>query len=183
MNGFLNQFLRMLPAAGFSVLSAFCGVGLTWLLVAFSAHTHSVGAGYKLLVESMPILVAGGVVGAIVGLVVSLRVLKMDPKREAEIEERHVENQGVQKLYLGVPAFILVLLAPLLRYLGHIVGQNADVYVALGVALVVVVLSLVLYGRIRPRLVIPLGVIAWMLAFSLVWFYMYGPGASLFRDG
>lgn len=177
MNGFLKSLSRILPAAGFSVLFGLCGVGLTWLAVAFLANAHSKGTADRFLAESMPILIAGGVVGVVVGLVASLIVLTMDPKREAEIEERYVGAGGRLKIYFGVPVFIMVLLAPMLRWLGRIVGQNADVYVDLGVTLVVIALSLVLYDHIPRRLVIPLAVIAWMLTLSLaVWFFFFGPG-------
>jgi hypothetical protein len=174
MNGFLKQLLRVLPAAAFSALSAFCGVGLAWRMVSgeWLASWHIPGAGAREapVAASMPVLallVAGGVAGAIVGLVCSLRLLILDGGDT---------NRGVMKLYLGVPISILFWLAPLLRWLGQIVGQNADVYATIAVMLVVFVLSLILYDHIPQKLLIPLGVVAWMLTLALGWCWFNGPG-------
>lgn len=178
MTDCVKQPFRILAAAGFSILSGLCGIGLSWIVVGILATTRSRAAADKFVAESMPILFAGGLIGVIVGVVVSVIVLRMDPRREQEIEERYVGARGRMSIYFGVPVFVVVLLAPLLSMLGNVVGQNADIYVDLGVALVVIALSLVLYDHIPKRFVVLLGVISWLLTLSVAaWFFFFGAGA------
>jgi hypothetical protein len=57
-----------LSVAGFAVLAAFCGVGVVWLVVGTAAHHMAKDHGDGFIASSIPLLVAGGVVGFIVGL-------------------------------------------------------------------------------------------------------------------
>lgn len=173
-----KQFLRIIPAVGFAVLSALSGIGFASIVVGILANQKPRSAADELVAGSLPTLALGGALGFVAGVVVSIAVLKQNAARDANIEERYVGAGGRLKIYFGVPVLILVLLFPLLRSLGRLVGQNADVYVILGVVLVVVALSLMLYDHIPPRLVIPLSVVAWMLALLFVaWYWFFGPGA------
>jgi hypothetical protein len=63
-------------------------------------------------------------------------------------------------------------LSLLFERLAQIVGEKAVAYVALGIALIIVAMSLVLYNRIPERFIIPVGIIGWLLivllAFGLI---------------
>ena len=88
-------------------------------------------------------------------------------------EERFVDrNWRLKLIYFGVPACILLLLVPLFRWLARMVGQDADVYVIFGIALVVIVLSWVLCDSLPSRLLIPLVILAWILTFGLGTWYL-----------
>jgi hypothetical protein len=63
---------------------------------------------------------------------------------------------------------------------GHIRGVSEPLlpYVVAGVPAAVMILSMVLYGHFPKRLVIPLGIVGWMIHVSvLCWFFWFGPGA------
>jgi hypothetical protein len=129
--------------------------------------------------KSMPILIAGGIICFIVGLVVSLNVAKADPKTEEEIEKKYIGLSGRVKIYLGAPVFVMALLACFFERLLDKVGAATGAYVALGIALVIIAVSLVLYDRIPAKLIIPIGIIGWMLTLSMIlWFFLFRLGAS-----
>jgi hypothetical protein len=89
MNIVPNRSSRILSIVGFSILAAFFGVGIAWLAVGILATIFK-QHGDQLVAGSMPILIAGGVLSFIVGLVVSVRIAKSDPKTEQRIEKRYV---------------------------------------------------------------------------------------------
>jgi uncharacterized protein YigE (DUF2233 family) len=69
---------RILSVGGFSVLAGLFGFGLTWLVVGIIAAIRFKSFGEKIdfAAKSMPILIAGGIVGFIIGFVVSLKMAK-----------------------------------------------------------------------------------------------------------
>ena len=183
MNRFAAQLLRIIPAAGFALLCALCGVGLSSLVASMLANGQPTrNAAIDLYTNSGPILFAGGVVGLVIGIVVSVTVLRMDPEKAAKIEERFLGRNPALLFYFGVPVFVLVLMSPLLARLAKIadrvIGPNADIYVVLGVVLVVVAVSLFFYDRIPRKFLMSLSVVAWFLALSvgLCFFFFFGPG-------
>ena len=62
--------------------------------------------------------------------------------------------------------------------LEHAVGEKVFPYILGGVPAAAVVGSMVLYKYFPKRLIVPIGTIGWILAFSiLAWFFWFGPGA------
>jgi len=170
----------ILSIGGFAVLAGLSGFGLTWLVIGFFAKGIFKNTNDQLdfAAKSMPILIAGGIIGFIVGLVVSLKVAKADPKTEEEIEKKYIGLGGRVKIFLGAPVFVMALLARFFEGLLDKVGAAMGAYIALGIALVIIAVSLVLYDRIPAKFIIPIGIIGWMLTLSMIlWFFLLRPGA------
>lgn len=173
MNQFLNKVSSVLRIFGFSILSAFFGVGVAWILVAIAARI-SRNHGIQILTGSMPILLLGGVVGFITGLVISLRVAKASLKTKAKIEEKYVSGRGGRAriyntlpIYFGGPMLIIAISIPLIDRLTPILGIRSAVYVHLGFVLAILATSLFVYDRIPKKLIIPIGIIGWLLTLLL----------------
>jgi hypothetical protein len=174
MNDVPNKLSRILSVVGFSILAVFFGVGVAWLAVGilvsiFNRH------GDQLITGCMPILVAGGVLGFVAGLVVSLREARSDPKTEQKIVKRFMGKSGRETIYLGVPMLVIAACAPLLEPLSHHFGDRIAIYSYYGFALVVIAVSLLLYDRIPERFIISVGVIGWLLFVLMTfgfWYYV-----------
>lgn len=168
-----------LSIGGFAVLAGLAGFGLTWLVVGFWAiHIYkNIDDQFVFAAKSMPMLIAGGIIGFIVGLVVSLKVARADPKTKEEIERKYVGLGGRLQIFLGAPVFVMALFVRFFERLLDKAGGSIGTYVALGIILVMVAVSLVLYDRIPAKLVIPIGVIGWMLTLSMMlWFFLLRSG-------
>ena len=161
------------------MLAGLFGFGLTWLVIGIIAaiRFNTLGEKFDFAAKSMPILIIGGVLGFIIGLVVSMKTAKSGPKAIVESERKLIRPSDHLRIYFGFPIFITALLKPLFERLPHYFGEKYFVYVALGIFLVIVAISLFLYDRIPKRFVIPIGIIGWMLTLSLIaWFFFFGPG-------
>jgi hypothetical protein len=83
-------------------------------------------------------------------------------------------------IFAGFPlAICAILLASTLRD-GHIrgVSENFLPYVVAGVPAAIIIGAMVLYDHFPKRLVVPLGILGWIVNFSvLLWFFWFGPGA------
>jgi hypothetical protein len=187
-----------LSIGGFSVLAGLSGFGLTWLVVGTIAGFcfKTMDGKIDFFARSMPLLIVGGMFGFAVGFVVSLKKAKADPETEREtekekfelepekktskpgIEEKYVGFGGRIKIYLGTPIFVVALLAPFFERLLSKYGAEAGAFIALGIFLVIIAVSLVLYDRIPAKLIIPIGIIGWMLTLLIVlWHGFLRPGA------
>ena len=79
-------------------------------------------------------------------------------------------------VFAGVPAIAMALLACSYESLAHAVGERYAPYVGLGIAAVIWILSLKAYDYIPKRLILPIGVIGWIVTLSLgYWFLNHGP--------
>ena len=172
--------LRLLSVVGFAILAGLSGFGLTWLVfgIITANRFKSVVEALDHAGKSMPILVAGGIIGFTVGLIVSIKVAKADPKKEEEIVRKYVGYRGGVRIYFGAPVFVIGLAAPFFERLLNRLGTETGTYVALGAALAVIAASLFLYDRIPAKYIIPIGIIGWLLTLSMVvWFAFLRPGA------
>src|SRR5579862_5468283 len=93
-----NKPSRILSMVGFSILAALFGVGVAWIFVCilvfiFRHHSEQIFTHY------MPIFIAGGTLGLVVGIVVSVRVAKSDPQTRHYIVERYVGGRGRMAIY------------------------------------------------------------------------------------
>jgi len=81
-------------------------------------------------------------------------------------------------IFWGAPSFVIAIIvckAPLLEY---IVGSKAAIYVFWGIGIVLAIINGLLIDRIPPKLVIPIGIVGWILTASLLyWFLVFGPGS------
>jgi hypothetical protein len=87
-------------------------------------------------------------------------------------------------IFLGVPVAMMgVLLVSIFRHglasgLANAVGERALPYVVFFTPVVFGAMGLVLYKCLPARLVIPLGIIGWVIGLSLIyWYFWFGPGA------
>jgi hypothetical protein len=160
----------ILPIGGFTILAGLFGSGLAWLVTGLYAKMvfNTVEEQLDFAGKSMPFMIAGGIIGLIVGFFVSASVARADPKTEEEIERKYVGPGGRGRIYFGAPLFVMALLAQHFERLLDKVGARTGVYVALGICLVIFAVSLVLYDRIPPKLVVPIGIIGWLLTLSLI---------------
>lgn len=89
---FLDQFSLFLRIIGFSVLATFCGVGVAWIAVATLANLFIYqgdrNQGDGIVAGSMPALILGGVIGLVVGTIVSVRVARAKLKTRSKIDTR-----------------------------------------------------------------------------------------------
>jgi hypothetical protein len=121
------------------------------------------------LADSAGIFIIGGVVGFIVGLVISLKVANANPKTEEEIERKYVGGAGRMQIYFGAPIFIIAVLGKMFfEKLLNRAGTETGVWVAFGVALVIFMTGLILYEHVPPKFVIPIGIIGWMLTLAMI---------------
>ncbi|HEV2695879.1 MAG TPA: hypothetical protein VG347_23520 [Verrucomicrobiae bacterium] len=165
---------------GFSVLSGMFGLGLTWLVFAvtvlpwFKSSNH----GFDPIAWCMPVLLIGGVAGFIIGLIFSLKKAAGGTAAVAEFDRDYVGGRGRGHIYAGFPLLIVALLTPFFDRITRLVGQKYDVYVFLGIALVVFVTIIILQEKIPERWTMLMGIIGWLLILLLaVWYCFFGPGA------
>jgi hypothetical protein len=163
----MNNSSRFLSIVGFVVLSAFCGVGIAWIVVGLLANsifkTHADG----FIAKSMPILLAGGLLGLIIGVVVAVRATRKDPETAKRIEKKYIRPSDRMRIYFGAPIFVTAISAFFFERLLRAVGTGAGAYIGLGVFLAIIFLSLFLYDRIPAELIIPIGIIGWLLTVLL----------------
>lgn len=157
-----NKSSRILSVVGFSILAAFVGVGIAWLVVGILAAIFK-WPGDQIFAGSIPILIAGGAFGLVVGLVVSFRVARSDPETEQKLEKRCVGRRGRLQIYLGAPLFVVNAATPLLDVLSHHYGDRIAIYGFFGFFLAVMAVSLFLYDRIPEKFIIPIGIVGWLL--------------------
>lgn len=166
----------ILPIGGFTLLSGLFGVGLVWLVTGLYAKMvfKTIPDQLDFAGKSMPFLITGGIIGFIVGFFVSVSVARADPKTEEEIERKYVGPSGCARIYFGAPLFVMALLSQYFERLLDKLGAKMGVYVALGVCLAIVAVSLVLYQRLPPKFVVPIGIMGWMLTLSMIlWFSLF----------
>jgi len=65
--------------------------------------------------------------------------------------------------------------------LEHIVGQKLFPYAVLGGPALLIIVGMIYYEHFPSRLVIPLGILGWLVTASILcWFFWFGPGALKF---
>lgn len=165
---------RIFSVGGFAILAGLSGFGATWLVVGILAKVifKTIDSQLDFAAKSMPILIAGGIVGFIIGLVASLKVAMADPKTEAEVETKYIGQTGRMKIYMGAPVFIIaVFVAPFFEKLLRMFGTATGAYMELGIALVIIAASLYLYDRIPEKIILPIGIIGWMLTLAMIFWF------------
>jgi len=84
-------------------------------------------------------------------------------------------------IFAGIPTAIVAVLfvfAEPHHTLEHAVGEKAFPYLLFFVPAAIVIACMVLYDHFPKQLVIPLGIIGWIVNFSvLCWFFWFGSGA------
>ena len=88
---------------------------------------------------------------------------------------------GYWLIFAGIPmAIIAILLVSTLTDDGNIrgVSEKSLPYILLFVPLAIIVGCKVLYDHFPKQLVIPFGIVGWVLNFSILyWYFWFGPGA------
>jgi hypothetical protein len=94
-----------------------------------------------------------------------------------------IGEAGRRAIYAGIPVLPLAVLGCALSTsfeasVVRMVGETGLPYFIYGTAIVVAVLGMVLYNFLPKRLIVPLGVAAWIVALSLLyWWFWFGRGA------
>ena len=155
---------RIFYTAAFAVLGAFGGAGVASVVVGDLANRMSKEHGNAFIAGSIPKLIIGAVLGFGLGLAFALFLFKA----RADAVQKAVEKKyGLGRIYSGVPIFLLTLfmtlLAPWWDRLERKFGIAAVPCLLFGMCAVVLVLSLLVRPRIPRRLIVPLGLLGWML--------------------
>jgi hypothetical protein len=95
--------------------------------------------------------------------------------------DKKLGPSGPWIIFSGIPmavgAVFFVLTEPN-NSLEHAVGEKAFPYALAGVAAAIMITGIVLYDHFPKRLVIPFGIVGWVIFTSLFcWFFWFGPGA------
>ena len=165
---FCLSFFNLFYTAAFAVLGAFGGAGAAWLVVGALANLMPKEPGDALIAGSISRLVMGAVLGFVLGLALGLYLFKArGDAAQAAVEKKY----GFGKIYSGVPAFFLslcmTLLFPWWHQLERKFGIAAVPCLYYGICAIVLVLSLIVRPRIPRRLIVPLGLLGWMLTFII----------------
>ena len=126
----------------------------------------------SVMAASLPWLVIGGMLGIVVGFGVGLFLFA--PRTTAAqkaVERKYIGARGVGRIYAGLPFLLMVLSLPAFEPLTHALGNTGGAFAALAISLVFVALSLVLYDRLPRWMIMPLGLMGWVIAFAIAcWF-------------
>jgi len=168
-----NKSFQILSIIGFSVLSALCGIGVAWILVCIAKRLFEQDAN-PIVNDCMPVLMAGGVVGLVAGLVVAVRVARLDPQNKQSVVRKYVGRRGRIRIYGGAPLFVVFACSPVVNLLSRHFGDRVAIWCYFGFFLAVVGVSLFLYDRIPARFIIPIGITGRLLIVLLaVVFFIY----------
>jgi len=94
-----------------------------------------------------------------------------------------IDPSGRWLIFGGIPTAVLAVLVVStlhhgLNQIPQIVGENAAPYIVFFTPAVIVFGSMFLYDHFPKRLVLPCGIIGWVVAMSLFyWYFWFGPGA------
>jgi|SRR5450756_113561 len=92
-----------------------------------------------------------------------------------------ISPMGRWLIFAGIPmaagALFFALSEPH-HALEHAVGAKLFPYILAGVPTTLMVGGMVLYDHFPKRLVVPLGIIGWVISVSILcWFFWFGPGS------
>jgi hypothetical protein len=168
---------RLFLRGAFAVLGGFGGVGLAWIVLALKTHPKTRSGFGELLAGCGPALAIGGLFGFFASLGMALFLFRdRSPLAQKELEKRFIGDRGLWKIYAGVPMFFVAVLAMLgYETLAKVVGESAAPYISLLVLLVVVGISLYFFERIPRSLILPIGLLGWMLLIGFAcWYGWFG---------
>ena len=84
-------------------------------------------------------------------------------------------------IFAGIPLAIVAILFAIAEphhALEHAVGAKLLPWVLYFVPATIVIIGMVVYDRFPQRLVVPLGIVGWIVHVSILcWFFWFGPGA------
>jgi hypothetical protein len=88
-------------------------------------------------------------------------------------------SEGARRMiYFGVAAFPISILTCIAPQLEHTTGQRAMPYIFFGALFVFSILGVLAYSFTPKLLILPLGIIGWLVSASILcWYAWFGPGA------
>jgi hypothetical protein len=105
--------------------------------------------------------------------------LMADGKHVSEKHPYGLTATGYWLIFLGVPWLAGAILFCNWRLLQHSVGEQALPYVLYCAPVAVGVGCMVLFNWLPKRIIVPVGVICWLLTFTLLFrYFWYDPGAN-----
>lgn len=153
-------------------------MGVTWLVaatcLAILRHNQNL-----FLSGLMPVLFTGGALGFMIGLVLSLRITGVSPKIRHPVEQRYpTENNRVQaydrvQIYFGAPLLVIIVSLSFLQYWTQLLDNQLGAYAFIGLFMLIVTVSLLLYHHIPPRFILPIGIIGWLLTLVLALGFLF----------
>jgi hypothetical protein len=97
------------------------------------------------------------------------------------MKEKYIGSGGRWLIFAGIPLAIcaaLFVIAEPNHRLQHAVGEKAFPYILFFTPAAIVIGGMILYDHFPKRLVIPIGIVGWIIHFTLLcWFFWFGPGA------
>jgi len=169
---------RILYAVALIAFGALAGTGAAWVAIALCANSLPKAQGNSFIADSLPKLALGAIIGAVAGLIAALYVLNAPSAKLNGLEHRFIGGRGTMGIYSGVPILFMVLLFPANEPLAHKFGDTIALCILLGLVSFFAGLSLFFYDRIPRRFIIPIGLLCWLLTFTLaLWYSFLGPGA------
>ncbi len=183
MNNVHTEMRRIFLVGGLSVIGAFAGTGVASVLAGVVANSMARPRGVELMAASGPLLLVGGVLGLSGGFMLAVFLFKQRPEAtQAEVESAFIGNGGVMGLYSGLPMFFVTLLVIVggkaYERLAHRVGEGTAPYLVLLLILFVYGAALYCSDRIPRSLIMPIGILGWLLTFSFAcWWGWFGRGA------
>jgi hypothetical protein len=181
---FAKKWTRFFRLGLLSVMSAFCGVGIAWVAFGIFAVILFNKRFDEFVGRSIPILIAGGILGLIAGFFFFRFVFKTKGRtlfQQEQVEEKYFvygswASMGSWLIFLDIPVSLVVLSSPAYDPLGRTVGQDTAVYVALVIALAIFATCLIVCDRIPHRLVVRLGLVGWAITLMLAsWHFGLAP--------
>jgi EamA domain-containing membrane protein RarD len=99
--------------------------------------------------------------------------------REATMQNPFRIDEGARRMiFAGVPCGLLCMLLVASTPLDHLVGDKVWIWGFCVAAGILAALGLVAYRAIPRRLILPLGIVGWIIAFGLLFVGVtFGPGA------
>lgn len=89
-------------------------------------------------------------------------------------QPRMVSRRDSWLIFSGIPFSVLAIYSVMVGPSEHqLVGQNAEPYVVFFVPALIVIIAMLVFNHFPKRLVVPLGIIGWIITFVIVCSYSW----------
>jgi hypothetical protein len=94
------------------------------------------------------------------------------------MNSKYIGPGGRWMIFWGAPGFVIAIIACKWPLLNYVIGSKAAPYVFCGIVMLLAAINCILIDRIPKKLVVPIGIVGWILTVSLLyWFFVFGPGS------
>jgi hypothetical protein len=149
----------------FAILGSFSGTGVVSAAAGIFAGNYLMNQ--KLADRIFFLDFLGGMAGLIFGLIISSIVVREEAKIKYGSNEKLIGAGQRWMIFTGIIWPCLAILACAFEPLVHIFGDKVGCYIALGIMMAIFATFMILYDHAPKRIIIPIGVIGWILTFIL----------------